>query len=1152
MATFTYPGVYIEELSSGQHTITGVATSIGAFAGWAPKGPVSEATLVQSWSDYQTLFGGLDSRSWLGYAVNQFFANGGDQCYIIRLVWDGTIPGGANSPVACATALANGVGYGSATISAAISGTYGTVTGTLTLGVGTPVLQSVSVLPHGITAATAAQLPPLPFGASLTLAASGSFSDGSTSAPPNVNWITSDPSILSVSPGGVVTAGTSAGTATVTAVSGIISGSLTIAVTAASISSIDATPVSVSAVVGQRVQMAATAKYSDGSAPDVTGIAMFTCADSSVTFTSAATAPLAPGQFLAQTADDVPVAITAWSISSNVASFTATNTLAAGVVVSLSGFGTSTFFNGMVVTVASSNGSSFTANFIHANGSGTEAGVAYPGTTISAALPSIWTLPTTPQLVPAFLAVTAAAVSLLEISPANATVPLPANLESGETEPLGFTVATTLSNGTPGPVPLVTWTSSNPAVATVTDTAVKITEWSINSDVVTFQTATNTLTAGEVVTLSGFSAGSFMNGMEVTVLAPGLSANGFEADFVHADASATELGTATPYFGAVTVTGVGTTTITASYTPSGSSSQISVSTPFTVSSGHLTGLNVSPNTLSLAGGLTQQLTVTGTFDNGTFVDMSGYATWTSSNASYATVSATGLVKAVAAGAATIEAAWMGIDATVALTVVPAIPESIAITTVPTGTTSIAPGQNLSLVATATLSDGTPSVVTGTATWSSSAPSLAAIAGPGVVAATATAGGSLTLFASSPGVWGDTLLVSITPLASNPSRFSLLVQQVGSSGQVTTLESYVNLSVQPTDSSYVVTVINNDSNYITFTNPKTNANVVPTAPPAATGTPVAFAGGLDGTVLVPASDLNFELALLSASNPSAGINLLDRVDIFNLLCVPGETDAPTISTLQAYCARKRAFFIVDSPQYTTISNLIQSGPVGSTSGSITGEYASNSAFYFPWVQAPDPLAGNRPTLFPPCGFVAGIYAATDASRGVWKAPAGINASLTGNSGLQYVLTDLENGSLNTQAVNCERQFKVYGDVVWGARTLAGNDQAGSEWKYVPIKRLALFMESSLYDGTKWVVFEPNDETLWGQIRLNVGTFLQGLFLQGAFAGTTPAQAYFVKCDVENNPPASTALGVVNILVGFAPVYPAEFVVIQIQQIVAQAS
>src|SRR5262249_34035694 len=153
---------------------------------------------------------------------------------------------------------------------------------------------------------------------------------------------------------------------------------------------------------------------------------------------------------------------------------------------------------------------------------------------------------------------------------------------------------------------------------------------------------------------------------------------------------------------------------------------------------------------------------------------------------------------------------------------------------------------------------------------------------------------------------------------------------------------------------------------------------------------------------------------------------------------------------------------------------------------------NAAYYYPWVQAPDPLAKNKPRLFPPSGFVAGVYAATDASRGVWKAPAGIDAGLAGVSGLQYVLTNAENGLLNVQAINCLRQFKVYGDVVWGARTLAGNDQVGSEWKYVSIRRLALFIESSLYDGTQWVVFEPNDEPLWSQIRLNVGSFMQGLF------------------------------------------------------------
>ncbi|MBW0001699.1 MAG: phage tail sheath family protein [Verrucomicrobia bacterium] len=288
-----------------------------------------------------------------------------------------------------------------------------------------------------------------------------------------------------------------------------------------------------------------------------------------------------------------------------------------------------------------------------------------------------------------------------------------------------------------------------------------------------------------------------------------------------------------------------------------------------------------------------------------------------------------------------------------------------------------------------------------------------------------------------------------------------------------------------------------------------------------------------------------------SNGTHGVFLLRRVDIFNLLCVPGETprsaaSAAVLAQLQAFCVAERAFLIIDSDLNDTHSNLKQNGP----NSALLGANSTNAALYFPWIQAPDPLSGNRLTYFPPCGFVAGIYATTDTNRGIWKAPAGIDAGLTGASGLQYNLTDLENGDLNVQAINCLRQFRVYGSVVWGGRTLQGNDQAGSQWKYVPIRRLALYLESSLYEGTQWVVFEPNDERLWGQIRLNVTTFMQGLFLQGAFQGTTPAQAYFVKCDSENNPQSGIDQGIVNILVGFAPLYPAEFVVIQIQQIAGQ--
>jgi uncharacterized protein len=420
---------------------------------------------------------------------------------------------------------------------------------------------------------------------------------------------------------------------------------------------------------------------------------------------------------------------------------------------------------------------------------------------------------------------------------------------------------------------------------------------------------------------------------------------------------------------------------------------------------------------------------------------------------------------------------------------------------------------------------------------------------------ATASGivsTLTLFAGSPGKWGNNLKITVTPSTLDPTRFSVLVQLVAGS-QTTTLENFSNLSVSPTDAQYVVTVIDSDSNYITFIDP-TISPPTPPGPPAlpglaATGNLGTSTVGVDGDVLVPATNGNFELALLSAT-AGVGINLLDRVDIFNLLCVPGETDPSTVKRLQTYCAGQRAFYIVDPPQLATIAGLATSGPAGTGGVSVVGPDAPNAAYYFPWVSAPDPLASNRPALFPPCGFVAGIYAATDASRGVWKAPAGVDAGLTGELGLQYTLTDIENGNLNILAINCLREFKVYGDVVWGARTLAGNDQAGSQWKYVPIRRLALFLESSLYDGTQWVVFEPNDERLWSQIRLNVGAFMQGLFLQGAFQGTSPQQAYFVKCDAENNPQSSIDMGIVNILVGFAPLYPAEFVVIQIQQMAGQ--
>ena len=178
------------------------------------------------------------------------------------------------------------------------------------------------------------------------------------------------------------------------------------------------------------------------------------------------------------------------------------------------------------------------------------------------------------------------------------------------------------------------------------------------------------------------------------------------------------------------------------------------------------------------------------------------------------------------------------------------------------------------------------------------------------------------------------------------------------------------------------------------------------------------------------------------------------------------------------------------------------------------------------------------------------ARTDLQRGVWKAAAGLEASLRGVIEPSIPLTDAENGELNPHGINCLRAFPAVGKVVWGSRTLRGADQLADEWKYIPVRRTALFIEESLYRGTQWVVFEPNDEPLWAQIRLNVGAFMHGLFRQGAFQGTTPRDAYLVKCDKETTTQDDINRGVVNILVGFAPLKPAEFVVIKIQQLAGQ--
>jgi phage tail sheath protein FI len=207
---------------------------------------------------------------------------------------------------------------------------------------------------------------------------------------------------------------------------------------------------------------------------------------------------------------------------------------------------------------------------------------------------------------------------------------------------------------------------------------------------------------------------------------------------------------------------------------------------------------------------------------------------------------------------------------------------------------------------------------------------------------------------------------------------------------------------------------------------------------------------------------------------------------------------------------------------------------------------HSAIYFPRLVVNEDGLEVR---IGPSGAMAGLMARIDSSRGVWKAPAGTEADLRGVVGLEQTFSDSENGILNPRAINTIRVFPN-GIVSWGARTMDGDDDFASEWKYVPVRRLALMMEESLYRGLKWVVFEPNDEPLWAQIRLNVGAFMHNLFRQGAFQGQKPKDAYFVKCDSETTTQNDINLGMVNIWVGFAPLKPAEFVILYLQQMAGQ--
>ena len=440
--------------------------------------------------------------------------------------------------------------------------------------------------------------------------------------------------------------------------------------------------------------------------------------------------------------------------------------------------------------------------------------------------------------------------------------------------------------------------------------------------------------------------------------------------------------------------------------------------------------------------------------------------------------------------------------------------------------------------------------------------------PGASAATVnlpTNGGSpanLVLAAASSGLWGRNLRVTITDpapgavaAADAPFVFNLAVREVDPAApddpsRDLRSERFLNVSVDPASARSQERVLAQQSQLLRV---QTTSN---RRPNAAADRPLI--GGSDGNALA-ATDYD-NPADSTFRSRRAGLYALDIIDTVNLLCLPPparNTDlfASTWTAAAAYCESRYTLLLVDPPSTWTTPAL------AAARTGLTSLTSDRAAIYYPLLVMPDPLADDRLASFAPCGAVAGTMARTDGDIGVWKAPAGQEAGLRGVQGFAatladpdtpMTLTDTQIGTLNPAGINALRVLGAAGPVVWGARTARGADELASEWKYVPVRRLAMHIAQSLQEGTRWAVFEANDEDLWSQLRLSIGGFMQQLFRRGAFKGLQPRDAYFVKCDRETTTSADQDRGIVNVVVGFAPLKPAEFVILQFQQITRSAA
>ena len=386
-----------------------------------------------------------------------------------------------------------------------------------------------------------------------------------------------------------------------------------------------------------------------------------------------------------------------------------------------------------------------------------------------------------------------------------------------------------------------------------------------------------------------------------------------------------------------------------------------------------------------------------------------------------------------------------------------------------------------------------------------------------------------------GEWGNGLVVVLSPTEVDPNLYTVEIGRKDDEGAFSALETFNNVSMVDTDPQYIEGVLNGASELVDVMS--TTVSDITSDSGSGQVLETTLGAGDDGT------------APVLADYQTVFTTLVKYRDI-TMLSLPGKAwDAdgkPALSAAIAHAEKmKNCLVFIDPPASKELESAVDVAALGLPTSTYT-------VLYYPWVKVANPHFDAernpgvpRTVLVSPSGFAAGMWSKIDGRRGVWKAPAGVETSLLGLADLEYRITDGDQDQLNPLGVNCLRALPNYGAVIWGARTLATN--ANPEWRYVPVRRTAIMIEQSTYEGLQWVVFEPNDQRLWSSLRLNIESFMGGLFRAGAFQGEKASDAYFVRCGLgDTMTQGDIDRGQVIVVIGFAPLKPAEFVIIRIQQ------